>query len=150
MPISAMILRELERSRQILRGGDVLVPRFVVSTPEGELSIFADPSTDLEKDEGLLAKLYAFMLWKQASAFVMSSERQEPSAACSVGVSRPKVEGMMQAISRGPPVEFVAPSSNWNQNRLALSCWPCCRVGLRRSLPRPSRNWSKSSGQGED
>ncbi len=64
------------------------------------------PSTDLEKDEGLLAKLYAFMLWKQASAFVMSSERQEPSAACSVGVSRPKVEGMMQAISRGPPVEF--------------------------------------------
>jgi hypothetical protein len=39
MPISAMILRELERSRQIIRGGDVLVPWFVVSTPDGELRL---------------------------------------------------------------------------------------------------------------
>jgi len=106
MPISAMILRELERSRQIIRGGDVLVPRFVVSTPDGELSVFADFPTDAKKDEEVLAKLYAFMIWKQASAFVMSCEWQEPSAVCSIGVSRPKVEGMMQVISRGPPVEF--------------------------------------------
>ena len=70
MPISAMILRELERSRQIIRGGDVLVPRFVVSTPDGELSVFADFPTDAKKDEEVLAKLYAFMIWKQASAFI--------------------------------------------------------------------------------
>ena len=101
-----MILRELERSRQIIRGGDVLVPRFVVSIPDGEFSVFADFPTDAKKDEEVLAKLYAFMIWKQASAFVMSSKWQEASAVCSIGVSRPTVEGMIQVISRGPPVEF--------------------------------------------
>ena len=106
MPISAMILRELERSRQIIRGGDVLVPRFVVSTPDFEFSVFADLPTDANKRDELLAKLYAFMIWKHASAFVMSCEWQEPNAVCSIGVSRPTVEGMMQVISRGPPVEF--------------------------------------------
>jgi len=44
-----MILRELERSRQIIRGGDVLVPRFVVSTPDGEFSVVADLPTDAKK-----------------------------------------------------------------------------------------------------
>ena len=66
MPISAMILRELERSRQIIRCGDVLVPRFVISTPDGEFSVFADFLADTKKQEELLAKLYAFMIWKQA------------------------------------------------------------------------------------
>jgi hypothetical protein len=106
MPISAMILRELERSRQIIRGGDVLVPRFIISTPDGEFSVLADLPTDAKKHEEHLAKIYAFMIWRQASAFVMSCEWQEPNAVCSIGVSRPTVEGMMQAISRGPPVEF--------------------------------------------
>jgi len=106
MPISAMILRELERSRQIIRGGDVLVPRFVVSTPDGEFSILADFPTDAKKHEELLAKLYAFMIWKQASAFVMSCQWQEPNAVCSIGVSRPTVEGVIKVISREPPVEF--------------------------------------------
>ena len=46
MPISAMILRELERSRQIIRGGDVLVRRFAISTPGGEFSVFADLPAD--------------------------------------------------------------------------------------------------------
>jgi hypothetical protein len=101
-----MILRELERSRQIIRGGDVLVRRFAISTPGGEFSVFADFPADTMKQEELLAKLYAFMIWKQASAFVMSCEWQEPNAVCSIEVSRPKVEGMMQTISRGPPVEF--------------------------------------------
>ena len=101
-----MILRELERSRQIIRGGDVLVTRFVVSTPDREFSVVADLQIDPQKHEELLAKLYAFLIWKQASAFVMSCHRQEPNAVCSIGVSRPRVEGMMQVISRGPPVEF--------------------------------------------
>ena len=101
-----MILRELERSRQIIRGGDVIVPRFVISTPGGEFSVLADLPIDPKKHHELLAKLYAFMIWKQASAFVMSCEWQEPNAVCSIGVSRPTVEGMMQIISRGPPVEF--------------------------------------------
>ena len=69
-----MILRELERSRQIIRGGDVLVTRFVVSTPDGEFSVVADLQIDPKKHEELLAKLYAFLIWKQASAFVMSCE----------------------------------------------------------------------------
>ena len=101
-----MILRELERSRQIIRGGDVLVPRFVISTPDREFSVVADLPTDPKKYDKLLANLYAFMIWKQASAFVMSCEWQEPNAVCSIGVSRPTVEGMMQVISRGPLVEF--------------------------------------------
>ena len=101
-----MILRELERSRQIIRGGDVLVRRFVVSTPDGEFSVFADLPIDPEKHHELLAKLYAFMIWKQAGAFVMSCEWQEPNAVCAIGVSRPTVGGMVQVISRGPPVEF--------------------------------------------
>ncbi len=46
------------------------------------------------------------MLWKQASAFVMSSEWQEPRAVCSIGVSRLKVEGMMQVVSRVAPVDL--------------------------------------------
>jgi hypothetical protein len=106
MSISAMIVRELERSRQIIRGGDVLVPRFVISTPDGELSVFADLPTETKKHEELLAKLYGFMIWKQASEFVMSCEWQEPNAVRSIGVSRPTVEGMMQVISPGPPLEF--------------------------------------------
>ena len=101
-----MILRELERSRQIIRGGDVLVPRFVVSTPDGEFSVFADLPTATKKHDELLAKLYGFMIWKRASAFVMSCQWHEPNAVCSIGVSRPTVEGMMQVISRGPPLEF--------------------------------------------
>jgi hypothetical protein len=106
MPISAMNLRELERSRQIIRSGDVLVPRFVVSSPDGEFSVFADFAADTKKHEEVLAKLYAFIIWKHATAFVMSCEWQEPNAVCSIGVSRPTVEGMIQVISRGPPVEF--------------------------------------------
>ena len=101
-----MILRELERSRQVIRGGDVLVPRFVVSSPDGEFSVFADFAADTKKHEEVLAKLYAFIIWKHATAFVMSCEWQEPNAVCSIGVSRPTVEGMIQVISRGPPVEF--------------------------------------------
>jgi hypothetical protein len=79
-----MILRELERSRQIIRGGDVLVPRFVVSTPDGEFSVLADFPADDKKHDELLAKLYAFMIWKHASAFVMSCEWKEPNAVCSI------------------------------------------------------------------
>jgi len=101
-----MNLRELERSRQIIRSGDVLVPRFVVSSPDGEFSVFADFAADTKKHEEVLAKLYAFIIWKHATAFVMSCEWQEPNAVCSIGVSRPTVEGMIQVISRGPPVEF--------------------------------------------
>ena len=101
-----MILRELERSRQIIRGGDVLVPRFVVSSPDGEFSVFADFAADTKKHEEVLAKLHASIIWKHATAFVMSCEWQEPNAVCSIGVSRPTVEGMIQVISRGPPVEF--------------------------------------------
>ena len=71
----------------------------------GSSNTFALAASNIP-DLQLLAKLYAFMIWKQASAFVMSCEWQEPNAVCSIGVSRPTVEGMMQIISRGPPVEF--------------------------------------------
>jgi hypothetical protein len=95
------ILEEVALSRDIVRDGTEVVPRFTIRTrrsarPHGAASrrreAAARPAV-----EGAL-----FMIWKAASAFIVASELSIFEGISVIAVSRTEILGALQRIKRSP------------------------------------------------
>jgi hypothetical protein len=79
------------------------VPRFRIEVPgEAAHMLFVPLPDDVAQRQWRLALVSAFMAWKGAHAFVMSTELTVPDAAASVAVSRSGVLAGIRQIERQP------------------------------------------------
>jgi hypothetical protein len=96
------IVEEFAVSQRIIRAGNELVPRFRISAPDGDhvalVQLPDDPAGRLKQ----LDVIKGFMIWKAATAFVLSSELFEPDALMVVKVTRGDVIAALQPIRRDP------------------------------------------------
>jgi hypothetical protein len=96
------ILDELRASRKIVRGGHEVTPRFIVYTPTGRFMVIAPLPADEDARKELFRVLRLFLVWKAATAFILSGELNHPDAITSVFVSRDDSFGARQDITREP------------------------------------------------
>ena len=96
------LLEELAISEDIVRKGVEVVPRFRVTTPDGDYRILMPLSDDMAKRERGMRLMGAFMAWKQASAFVLASELKEPDAIVAFAACRDGHAAVMRLIEREP------------------------------------------------
>jgi hypothetical protein len=91
------LLEHLESSVQAVRAGEELIPAWRISTPEGSFLIFTRFDHDKpDQLEILMHLMRRFMVWKQASRFVLGLEmwlgaertRQGDEAVVAIVVSR--------------------------------------------------------------
>ncbi|HRE22323.1 MAG TPA: hypothetical protein PKW21_15010 [Rhabdaerophilum sp.] len=101
--MKALIEDELRFSAAVILSREEVVPRFRIEVPgEKGFMLFVPLPDDLAERRWRMSLVSAFMVWKGADAFVMSSELQTPDAAASVGVSRAGVLGALRMILRKP------------------------------------------------
>ncbi|MFV0550837.1 MAG: hypothetical protein ACK5L6_02785 [Anaerorhabdus sp.] len=84
----ASIDKELAFSCGVIRDGHEVVPRFMISTPDGDFTIFCPLPDAHEVRLARLGLVSRFMSYRMATSFIMSSELVEPDAVTAVGVSR--------------------------------------------------------------
>lgn len=107
-----LIEDELRFSASIILGGEEIVPRFRVEMPDGTaLVVFVPLPEDGSERRWRLGMVSAFMAWKGAVGFVMSTELKEPDGVVAVGVTREAVIGGLRLIARKPlmlsPVQWL-------------------------------------------
>lgn len=101
--MNALVEDELRFSASIVLSREEVVPRFRIEVPgEASYQLFVPLPHDGGERRWRLGLVSAFMAWKGASAFVMSTELIEPDAALSVAVSSDLVCGAMRSILRKP------------------------------------------------
>jgi hypothetical protein len=100
-----LIENELRLSAAVILSGEEVVPRFRIEVA-GEVAymLFVPLPDDVEQRQWRLALVSAFMAWKGAHAFVMSTELTVPDAVASVAVSRSGVLAGIRLIERRPLV----------------------------------------------
>lgn len=99
----ALVEDELRFSASIVLSREEVVPRFRIDVPgEAGYQLFVPLPDDTGERKWRLGLVSAFMAWKGASAFVMSTELVEPDAMVSVAVSRDLTCGAMRGIVRKP------------------------------------------------
>jgi hypothetical protein len=98
-----LIENELRLSAALILSGEEVVPRFRIEVAgEQAYMLFVPLPDDLEQREWRMSLVTAFMAWKGAHAFVMSTELVEPDAAVSAAVSRSGVLAGLCPIRRKP------------------------------------------------
>lgn len=107
------MLEELRLSVGIILSGEEVVPRFRVTTPEGDWTVFVPLPDDMAERQRRMQLLYGFMAWKGATGFIMASELMEPDCVVVGGVTREEVLMVSRPILRKPltvgPIEWVGP-----------------------------------------
>jgi hypothetical protein len=100
-----LIVDELQLSETVIRAGGEVVPRFRIEVPgEAAYTLFVPLPDDVEQRQWRMGLVSAFMAWKGAHAFVMSSELRTPDAAVAAGVNRSGVLAGIRLIKRRPLV----------------------------------------------
>jgi hypothetical protein len=98
-----LIENELRLSAAVVLAGEEVVPRFRIEVAgEAAYMLFVPLPDDLPQRQWRLALVSAFMAWKGAHAFVMSTELTTPDAAASVAVSQSGVLAGIRMIERRP------------------------------------------------
>lgn len=97
-----LIEMELAASREIIIGGDDLVPRFRMQQEDGSAMLFVELSDDLLERQRRLDVVRSYMYVKRVRSFVMSTQVVEPDAVVAMGVSRDGSATVWQPISRAP------------------------------------------------
>ena len=115
-----LIEDELRFSASIILSREEVVPRFRIEVPgEQGFMLFVPLPDDPAQRHWRLGLVSAFMAWKGADAFVMSSELIEPDAALSVAVSRTEAIAAVRVIIRKPlgvgPVSYLSRSQIGNE-----------------------------------
>lgn len=100
--MQARIRSELEFSASVVLSGEEVVPRFRILAPEGETVVFLPLPEDLGERVRRVSLVRAYMAWRMASGFVVSSESVEPDAVMAVGVTRAWCSGLLRPIVRNP------------------------------------------------
>lgn len=107
-----LVQDELRFSATVILSREEVVPRFriEVAGEAGYLLLVPLPD-DLRERQWRMSLVSAFMAWKGAHAFVMSTELIEPDAAVSIGVNRSGVLAGLRMILRKPlsvgPVQWL-------------------------------------------
>ena len=107
-----LVETELSFSVGVILSREEVVPRFRIEVAGGDpYMLFVPLPDDIEQRQWRMSLVSAFMAWKGAHAFVMSSELKEPDAAVSVAVSRSGVLAGLRMIVRRPlsvgPVQWL-------------------------------------------
>lgn len=98
-----LVLDELRMSATVVLSREEVVPRFRIEVPgESGYVIFVPLPDDLQLRQRRMSLASAFMAWKGAHAFVLSTELIEPDAVVSVAVSRDDVVAGLCPIVRNP------------------------------------------------
>ena len=97
-----VLREELALSQTIVRRGVEVLPRFRVTTPDGEYRILMPLPDDMAKRERGMRLMSAFMAWKQASAFILASELKVPDAIVAFAACRDGHAAVMRLIRREP------------------------------------------------
>ena len=109
-----IMLEALERGMSIVRGGHEIIPTWhVMSGPETfVLMTRFDPDAPGQRDR-MIYLASRFMVWKMATAFVLSAEMslgtrdtEREDVVLAVGVSRTERVGVMRRIRREKTVTF--------------------------------------------
>lgn len=93
---------ELGFSRGVIRDGHELVPRYLIGSEDGEVTIFVQLPDDMSERNKRMELVATYMKVKMATWFVMSSELAEPDACVSCYVDRDNVVAGLQIIDRTP------------------------------------------------
>jgi hypothetical protein len=93
---------ELARSQTIIASGVELVPRFRISTPDGDVVIFVQLPDDIDERNRRMLLVGSYMVVHLATSFVMCTELMEPDASSAVAVARQGCEAGLQIITRSP------------------------------------------------
>jgi len=109
------VLEELQFSVAIVLSREEVVPRVRVVCPDGDWIVMVPLPDDIGERQRRMQLLYGFMAWKSATAFVMSSELQEPDCVISAAVGRDGVLVAARPILRKPltlgPIEWLPKES---------------------------------------
>jgi len=98
-----LVLDELRFSAAVILSREEVVPRFRIEVKgEPGYMLFVPLPDDLKERNWRMSLVSAFMAWKGADAFVMSTELMEPDAAVSVGVNRGGAVAALRPILRKP------------------------------------------------
>jgi hypothetical protein len=112
-----LMLADLERGLAIVRDGHEVVPIWRILTPDGDFTILTRFDTDsAEQRARAFALVPRFMVWKLATAFVLTAEtwlgpersRSGEEAVLTVGVSHYDRLAVIRRIRRSRPVSFSA------------------------------------------
>ncbi len=107
-------------ARLIIAVQDEIDPQVRIATPEGDYSIAVTLPGDDYGRGVVLRVLSTFLVWKQALAFVWTSELVEPDCVYAVGISKGERHACLSRIRRSPkpwtagnfgPVEWLPASS---------------------------------------
>ncbi len=93
---------EFAWSREIIKLGIELVPRFRIGTAYGEAILFVQSSDDLAESLRRMSLVSSFMRVNMAQWFVLSSQVAQPDALSAIAVSRNGGEAGRQRIARSP------------------------------------------------
>jgi hypothetical protein len=108
MDLRKAVLEELAVSRDIIRDGSEVVPRFTIFAPDGPHVIMVQLSDKEAERRKRFEIVKLFMIWKAASGFMMATEVVQPDAIAVTAVTRTEVIGAYQRITRSP-LSFAHP-----------------------------------------
>jgi len=96
---------EMRRSIKIIKDGSEVVPRFSVFTYDGDYMVFNPLPEDLAIRHARMDLVRRFMVWKQATGFIFSSETIAPDAVTALAIWRDKTgktraQGLFRLITR--------------------------------------------------
>jgi hypothetical protein len=110
-----LMLADLERGLEIVRGGHAVVPAWRVLAPDGDFFILTKVDPDKpEQRERAFALVPRFMAWKLATGFVLTAEtwlgpertRSGEEAVLTIGVSRNDRMAVIRRIRHKPALSF--------------------------------------------
>jgi hypothetical protein len=99
----ARVLEELQFSVAVVLSREEVVPRFRIVVPGvPDYTVFVPLPDDAGQRQWRMQLVSAFMAWKGASGFVMSTELIAPDAVVSVGVERSGMLAALRPLLRKP------------------------------------------------
>jgi hypothetical protein len=113
-----LMLADLERGLEIVRGGHTVVPTRRVLAPDGDFFILTQFDPDKpEQRERAFALVPRFMAWKLATGFVLTAEtwlgpertRSGEEAVLTIAVSRHDRMAVIRRIRHTPVLSFGPP-----------------------------------------
>ena len=102
MNLKNAIKIELALSRNIIRAGGFILPRFEIYAPTGRFNVVVEPSTDENVTNQRLGVVRGFMILKAATAFTLAGEIRAPTALTVLGVTRTSTLAVLQEYKRSP------------------------------------------------
>ena len=118
MSLATIMLDQLSIARQVVEGGQEVLPRWRITSSEGNFLIVTQFDRDVpEQRQRALSLVRRFMVWKLATSYVLTAQtwqgpagRRSDEALLVVGVSRHEQLAVIQRIQRGEVVGFDDPA----------------------------------------